>query len=293
MSLYIMFNYLRKAGLVFLITIFPLSLFAENPIPNTGFENWSGDNPVDWFTNNLAGAWTPVTQSGSSHSGNYAAKLEVVDFQGVPVFPGLQSMNMGFPVSEAYANFSGYYLFDPAVPSNVLNIAVFMRKNSIVMGQGIIYLSSPQVSYTQFNVPIGYFSSEVPDTAWISITLADTLSNLTTGGTALFDDLELNGSATGITDNGNTVPSRFKLEQNYPNPFNPTTTIEFSIPETALVQLVVYNQLGERVAGLVNGNLVAGVHRVEWQAGDLPSGVYFYKLTAGKFSDTKKFILLK
>jgi len=88
-------------------------------------------------------------------------------------------------------------------------------------------------------------------------------------------------------------PTRFVLEQNYPNPFNPTTVIEFALPKQAAVKLSVYNILGEKVAELVNGTLSAGYHSVSFNASDLSSGIYIYKITAGNFVSVKKMMLLK
>jgi hypothetical protein len=88
-------------------------------------------------------------------------------------------------------------------------------------------------------------------------------------------------------------PFSFSLEQNYPNPFNPSTTIEFSIPQNGFITLKVFNVLGREVATLVNGQVEAGKHKVEFDASNLNSGVYFYKVESGSFADTKKMILLK
>ena len=90
-----------------------------------------------------------------------------------------------------------------------------------------------------------------------------------------------------------TVPTQYRLEQNYPNPFNPTTTITFDVPALHQVELAVYDVIGRRVAMLVDGVLAAGRHEAIWQAGKLPSGTYFYRLTAGAFSQTKALTLLK
>ena len=86
---------------------------------------------------------------------------------------------------------------------------------------------------------------------------------------------------------------RSSLEQNYPNPFNPTTSIAFSLPESAQVSLAVYDVLGRRVATLVNGRLQAGQHSVQFEASSLPSGMYLYRLTTPTGSMTQKMILLK
>ncbi|GBD88474.1 hypothetical protein BMS3Abin03_02410 [bacterium BMS3Abin03] len=98
------------------------------------------------------------------------------------------------------------------------------------------------------------------------------------------------------------VPTKFSLEQNYPNPFNPTTKIKFSIAKSpllggdgrgGLVTLKVYDILGSEVATLVNEEKSAGTYEVEFDASNLPSGIYFYRLESGSFSSTKKLILLK
>jgi len=89
------------------------------------------------------------------------------------------------------------------------------------------------------------------------------------------------------------APSSFGLEQNYPNPFNPSTTIRFSIPVETDVRLNVYNALGQEVAEIVNSRLKEGYHDVDFDAGSLTSGIYFYRLEADKFVDVKKMIILK
>jgi hypothetical protein len=88
------------------------------------------------------------------------------------------------------------------------------------------------------------------------------------------------------------IPAEFALHQNYPNPFNPATTISFSLPVASDYTLTIYNVNGQQVAQF-NGSHEAGVVEIEWQADNLASGVYFYKLVAGSFSATKKMVLLK
>lgn len=97
---------------------------------------------------------------------------------------------------------------------------------------------------------------------------------------------------------GGEMPTDFRLGQNYPNPFNPSTKITVSIPRTSQVRLVIYNMLGQEVAVLINRELSAGIHQVEWNGIDyrgnsLASGTYIYRLVAEKFIATKKMVLLK
>ncbi len=107
----------------------------------------------------------------------------------------------------------------------------------------------------------------------------------------ILDDVELVNSE---------IPEKFSLSQNYPNPFNPTTTIEYSIPNVGMlnatssnVQLIVYDVLGRKITTLVNNKQTPGIYSVKFDASNLPSGVYFYRLQAGNFVATKKMILMK
>lgn len=101
------------------------------------------------------------------------------------------------------------------------------------------------------------------------------------------------GSTIGIQPLGSEIPEKFELSQNYPNPFNPTTNIKLQIPESGLVKLVVFDVTGRVVAELVNETLNAGEYKVDFNASALTSGVYFYKLTAAGFTDTKRMVLVK
>jgi hypothetical protein len=92
----------------------------------------------------------------------------------------------------------------------------------------------------------------------------------------------------------NVIPAFYALEQNYPNPFNPGTTIQFSISEDVKnVKLIIYTALGEKVTELVNKELEAGTYKYSWDASGFSSGIYFYKIVAGKFISTRKMILIK
>jgi hypothetical protein len=90
-----------------------------------------------------------------------------------------------------------------------------------------------------------------------------------------------------------TAPSVYSLEQNFPNPFNPSTKINFSIAESGIVKIVVYNMLGQEVSLLLNGFEEAGQHTITFDASSLTSGVYFYKLETSNYIQTRKMILAK
>ena len=104
----------------------------------------------------------------------------------------------------------------------------------------------------------------------------------------IFNDLP-----TGSEENLSTVPKEYQLEQNYPNPFNPSTTIKFTISDLRFTTLKVYDLLGREIATLVNEEKPVGSYEVKLDATSLPSGIYFYRLQAGSFVETKKMVLMK
>jgi hypothetical protein len=91
----------------------------------------------------------------------------------------------------------------------------------------------------------------------------------------------------------NEIPKLFKLYDNYPNPFNPVTKIKFDIPQTGFVKLKVYDITGKEVASLINGELKAGTYEYQFNAVNLSSGVYFYRIEAENFTDIKRMMLVK
>ncbi|MFT5142150.1 MAG: hypothetical protein ACI80V_002406 [Rhodothermales bacterium] len=101
------------------------------------------------------------------------------------------------------------------------------------------------------------------------------------------------GTHTDSEDDSDTLPTEYGLRANYPNPFNPTTRIEYQLPDAGAVRIVVVDMLGRSVATLVDGLQPAGSYAVTFDAGDLPSGLYLYRMTAGSFVKTNRMILLK
>jgi len=101
------------------------------------------------------------------------------------------------------------------------------------------------------------------------------------------------GSPVSVTNTSSEVPDDFILRQNYPNPFNPKTVISYQIATSSIVNMKVYDILGNVVATLLNEKQIAGSYNVEFHGNDLSSGVYYYKMSAGDFTATKRMILLK
>lgn len=125
-------------------------------------------------------------------------------------------------------------------------------------------------------------------------TLSNYFSTLSFAGTEVYVYYKLNPNAsTSVSGNSNNNPDQFKLSQNYPNPFNPTCSINYSIAKDGNIKLVVFNTLGSKVVTILDEYKQAGNYSVNFNASNLPSGIYFYKLEAGQFSQVKKMILLK
>ena len=97
----------------------------------------------------------------------------------------------------------------------------------------------------------------------------------------------------GEVDNSIPLPTEFGLDQNYPNPFNPSTRIDYQLPENNHVTIQIYDILGNLVTTLVDQQMEAGYHSVNWNAGGLASGVYLYRINSGSFISTKKLLLMK
>lgn len=105
--------------------------------------------------------------------------------------------------------------------------------------------------------------------------------------------LKTNFPLTGLSSNFNSVPENYSLSQNYPNPFNPSTVISYQIPVTEFVSLKVYDELGKEVSSLVSKNQNAGRYEISFDGSNLGSGIYYYSINAGNFSETKKMLMLK
>ncbi|MFZ2322813.1 MAG: T9SS type A sorting domain-containing protein [Ignavibacteriaceae bacterium] len=281
---------LKSSLVVFGIFFFTLRLLAQ--VPDSGFEQWSGNYPTGWWANDVGGI--TVTQSTDAHSGSYSAKGETI-MVGSNVLQPLLVTGLigghGFPVSERYANVVGYYKLFPVGAEN-LSVVATMFKDGQVMGiAGLQFFAASD--YTEFNVPVFYINESTPDSCQISFTIGNNEGPVNVGSIFYVDDISFSG-ITDVTEE-TAVVNTFELKQNYPNPFNPSTTISYKVPEAGKVVLKVYDIIGNEVATLVNKEEPAGSYNVQFKTNDLhlSSGTYLYRLQAGSFVETKKMILLK
>ena len=187
-------------------------------------------------------------------------------------------------------SWTDYLLSQPGYPQNYLtSIAIENNKNIWVGSNADGGLSKfDGNNWTVYNdtnsgLPGNYVYSIVIDSSgdkWLA----------TNGGLAVFNE---NGIVTKIENPISFIPTDFALSQNYPNPFNPTTTINYSVPKSGLVTIKVYDILGRQVRTLVHVEKPAGNYSVKFSGNNLSSGIYFYRMQSGAFSQTKKLILLK
>jgi hypothetical protein len=282
-----------------LILIFAIENYAQ--VPNGDFESWAGGEPTGWYTNNIG--YTLITQSSDVHGGSSAVRGDNVMAQTIVLQPLLISGLIGghgFPISERYANLTGYYKLN-AVGADNLSIVVAPFKNGQVIGVGAFQYFAAS-TYTLFTIPIYYSNNQTPDSCQISITIGNNSGPVNLGSYFLLDDLAFSGIAADVDDEGN-APYKFALEQNYPNPFNPSTTVRYSLPAESFVSIKVYNITGKEITTLINESQTAGEYQITFsskggsasggEAYSLASGVYLLRMSAGEFNSTIKMNLLK
>jgi len=262
-------------------------------IPNAGFENWdSNGEPTGWYTNNSPGIFITITKSSDAHSGNWAVEGNVASISGLTVGPAVISGDdgAGIPINFRPAALSGFYKFN-SVNNDYMQVQAYFFKNGVGMGVGAANLS-PVASYTQFTVNINYTDGVVPDTVLVSLFIAGQSGFANLGSKFFVDDLAWS-NATDVEEPGNDLPNDFILSQNYPNPFNPITKISWQAPVGSHQTLKVYDMLGKEITTLVDDYREAGRYETDFDATSIPSGVYFYRLKAGFFTEVRKMILLR
>ncbi len=293
-------------GTIVLLSCFTHTAFAQ--IPNASFESWTNGVPDNWWVDNIAGLWSPVSQSRTAHTGTFSIRGDVVTTVApstmAPQIGGGSNLD-GFAWTQRSGFITGYYQLFPATGSgDRLYVLGSLMKGGIAgaavaIGGG--YVPTATSTWAQFSVPFTYISPNIPDWSSLQFLLVGPTSSSTSphlGSYFLLDDITYSGTATDVTEYGTSTPNSFALEQNYPNPFNPSTNIRFSIAQPGHVSLKVYNVLGVEVASLVDQQKDAGTFSVNWNAAGLPSGMYLYRLSVTSekgqiFEQSKKLVLLK
>ncbi len=204
------------------------------------------------------------------------------------------------PGSTPPSNFFSYTVMIAGAP---VLISVSPESDTTVAPNGVVPFHVEAIDTSGFSLSYSYFKNgELVDNDATYIYLAAQNPNFPRVDTIVvkisngsfeieFTWLVTVENPTGLEDINS--PLSYSLKQNYPNPFNPSTNIKYSVPENVFVKLTVYNLVGEEVSILVNKTVEAGFYEATFDAANLPSGTYFYKLQAGSFVETKKMILLR
>jgi hypothetical protein len=280
--------------------------------PNGG-ENWAVDDQeeITWTSQNITNAkieystddgatWSEVIASVPASSGSYTWT--------VPNTPSSQCL---VRVSDA-SNSAAYDISDANFTIYVPTVTLTAPNG----GESWLVSTFQQINWTSENitsVKIEYSTDN--GTSWLSVVdsrpagtgshnwiipntpSTECLVRISDVIHPLVNDVSDNTftivGTSSVQEIKSGVPKVFALQQNYPNPFNPTTKIRFDLPEQEQVVIEVFNQIGEKISTILNSNLIAGYYEIEFNASNLPSGLYFYRILSGDFTQTKKMIFMK
>jgi hypothetical protein len=302
---------------VLLMTLTILVFTSNAQIPNNGFENWKTVanciEPAGWYSFyslfDSSGTYCPVTRSTDHYPesiGSYSVCItndttlwkyasEPSRFLGWGMLGTAQLNDQPlFPLTGHNTSLCGYYKFLPQ-NNDTMNINVYLYKNGVEVANGHLLSNAAVASWTPFNIVISSYTDADSARITLSAAMEPKGGGGIHGNSVLYvDNLSFDVLITSEPEQAaDKIPGTFTLSQNYPNPFNPNTTIEFALPKTEFAMLQVFNVLGRQVSSLVADKLNPGVHKYEWHADNLPSGIYYYRLHAGEFEQVRKMILLK
>ena len=196
------------------------------------------------------------------------------------------------PTANGFTAITGIVTISGSTSSNRAGAVVYAYRNGEIVGYSFTnadgYYAITGLAPGQYSVFVDKAGYNESNTAIVNASYDINGSPLS--GTANFT---INGVLS-VTEKKTTVqPTAYMLEQNYPNPFNPSTSISYSLPGAGMVSLKVYNLVGQEVTTLINGYKEAGQYNVTFNASNLASGVYFYRLESGSFNVVKKMMLIK
>lgn len=230
-------------------------------------------------SDNNGETWTPINDGFTEGGRAYAFAVDQ---------HGSLFIARGSRVFYSSDNGGKWIQLGPRLPVSdvaILSLAV-NSNNQLFAGThlGAFLLDSAGTDWTPINSGLGYGE--------VRALLLDKNERLFAGtsGSGLFRSVS---PTTAVKENGSSERYEYDLKQNYPNPFNPSTTFQFTLKFQAQVKLTLYDVIGSEVATVINKPLQAGKHTIEWNAGNLPSGLYFYRFTANNFTKAGKLILLR
>ena len=230
-------------------------------------------------------SWTPSFDQGRTSP--YGFVFKVTDPFGASAFSTVSVTVVNVNRPPVFTHVPDYIVF----PLNGTTVDSFQYIAVDPDGDQVSYsmLSGPAGSNVNSNGLFTWKPTEDQDGQIYTITVQATDGQLSTT-TSQF--IGASSTITGVAETNN-IPTEYNLFQNYPNPFNPTTSIQFSIPKESFVKLSVYNVIGQEVRVLVNKNMSAGNYKINFNASELNSGVYLYRIETADYTSVRKMVLVK
>lgn len=246
---------------------------AQNPIPNNGFEGWTGGDPDLWATNNSVTIF--ISQATPGHSGSYAARGDVQQIFGFNVPPLLISSGNGFTVSQGYSTLYFYYKFNQVGTSNLVVTANFYNNDGSDAGYGVALISNPATGFTLGTAPIIITGN--PVRCIISVTIADPQAGFPQSGNYfIIDDLSFDNSI-GIPSVAN---ENYFMSLPVPDPASNNATISFNLSKPTNVELKIYDLLGKQVLVQQINSTNSGTNIIDVDVRNLNSGNYLAVLNS-------------
>jgi photosystem II stability/assembly factor-like uncharacterized protein len=200
-----------------------------------------------------------------------------------------QSNNVGYGVFMSTNNGTNWTAVNNNLPNLIVNTLAVSGTNLIAGSETGAYLSSNNGT-NWIDINLGMPSGQSVDILYSTNNYLYAIYQATISSIMYRRPLS---EILGIKSTGTETPSSYSLSQNYPNPFNPTTKIKFNVAKTGEVKITVFDVTGREVQTLVNESLKPGTYEAAFDGSQFTSGVYFYKITAGDFSETKKMLMIK
>ena len=259
--------------------------------------------PVAYYKNNGDGTFTKLTDGALANTVKHQASMVAGDYDNDGdldlYITGYKDGAMLFNnESPSENNWVMFRLEGVESNRSAIGAKVFVKAN--IDGEEVwqrrdVYSPNTFFGQSSMDVHFGLKDAAVIDSIIVEWPSGqkDSYENVNAG--SLYKVVEGEGisTLTSVNDTESTLPSDYRLMYNYPNPFNPSTTIEYALPKQANVELKVFNSIGQSIKTLVSEVKSAGTHKVNFDAADLVSGVYFYQLQTESFVQTNKMILMK
>lgn len=256
--------------------------FSQNPVPNSGFENWTNNEPDNWLTLNIPGVAVSCQQTNISQSGSSALKGIVVPMAGGFLWPPyVVSTNQAgdpFPVDQSYSNLSFYYQLDLKGNAEFFEATVAIADgsdNGIAGGNAEFFSNANTGVFTLANVPITYISGN-PAGAYIAFAIYDTLDGAGVEGGSYYivDEVSLN-----FFSNIEEVSSSVTINLPYPNPASSQINIPFVLKDQSQVSMKIYDVLGRKVSDTDYGTLQAGSYKEVMNVSSWMPGIYYCEIS--------------